>query len=106
MEDMIRKFLTSTFLPNRRRNRAASDGFTLIELMLVIAIVGTLAAIALPNYQAYKEKARIARAVAEIRMLDKEMTLYYTSNDDYPEDLGDLGQGDLPGPLGAPPINT
>ena len=49
-----------------KQNYRAQKGFTLIELMIVVAIIGILAAIALPAYQNYVNRANVANAVASI----------------------------------------
>jgi general secretion pathway protein G len=84
----------------RRRNR--SSGFTIIELLIIIAILMTIAAIAVPNLFAAVDQARIARAVSEIHTLEDAITLYFAINGKYPDSLDQVGYGDLLDPWGNP----
>lgn len=56
------------------------QGFTLIELMIVVAIIGVLAAIAIPAYQDYVKKSEAASALATLKALITPAELYYQEN--------------------------
>ena len=59
-------------------------GFTLIELMIVIAIIGILAAIAIPQFNAYRARSYNASANADMRNLQTSMEGYYVDFEIYP----------------------
>ena len=59
--------------------KSVQKGFTLIELMIVIAIIGILAAIALPAYQDYTIRAKISELVVKADSCKTSVTEYYTS---------------------------
>ena len=77
-------------------------GFTIIEMLVVIAILGTLSGIAIPVYNHHIEKARIVTAIAEISILQKEIAGYQTKNNDLPNTLNDIGRGNLLDPWNNP----
>ena len=60
------------------------QGFTLIELMIVIAIVGILAAIALPAYQDYTVRAKMSEALANLAEAKTSVAEYYAANNRMP----------------------
>ena len=63
--------------------------------MVTIAMVATLAAIAIPVYGNYLEKAATARTVAEVRMLDSEIKEYENSYEKLPDTLAEMGRGNF-----------
>ncbi|EMT3399619.1 pilin, partial [Neisseria gonorrhoeae] len=66
-------------------------GFTLIELMIVIAIVGILAAVALPAYQDYTARAQVSEAILLAEGQKSAVTEYYLNHGIWPEDNTSAG---------------
>ncbi|HEZ8135148.1 TPA: pilin, partial [Neisseria gonorrhoeae] len=71
-------------------------GFTLIELMIVIAIVGILAAVALPAYQDYTARAQVSEAILLAEGQKSAVTEYYLNNGEWPKDNASAGVASTP----------
>lgn len=71
--------------------KKAQKGFTLIELMIVVAIIGILAAIAIPAYQDYTIRSQVTEGLNLASDLKAGVGEWYAQTGDWPEDIGDLG---------------
>ena len=71
--------------------RQSNRGFTLIELMIVVAIVGILASVALPMFQQYSVRAQVAEGMKLVGPLKAAVTEYYNENGDFPADNAEAG---------------
>ena len=84
------------------RKRVLHEGFTLMEIILVVAVIGILSAVALPTYGAYREKQRITVCKMDIRAIDVALRKYSIENNRYPDTLNDAGLGGMKDPWGNP----
>jgi general secretion pathway protein G len=75
---------------------------TLIELMLVLAMVAVLAAVALPMYESYRERVRQSLAIQDITVLQVVIKRYATDSGSYPASLAVVGNGGKLDPWGRP----
>lgn len=68
-----------------------NKGFTLIELMIVVAIIGILAAVAIPAYQDYTKRSYVAEGLSMASSLKASVAEYYASNGTWPVDNAAAG---------------
>lgn len=65
----------------------SNKGFTLIELLIVVAIIGILAAIAIPQFSAYRQKAYNSAAQSDLKNFKTAMEAYFADNQKYPDEI-------------------
>ncbi len=67
-----------------RKGKKDDNGFTLVELLVVVVIIGILAAIAIPQFNAYRQRAYNASAVSDLKNFKTAMESYYADFQKYP----------------------
>jgi type IV pilus assembly protein PilE len=77
-----------------KRNAANQTGYSLIELMVVVAIVGIIAAIAYPSYQGYLDDTYQAQAIADLKVCALAVERYYSDSFTYVGATAGTGTGD------------
>src|ERR1051326_717265 len=92
--------------PDLRAHKAfrfnSSSGFTLVELLITMAIILTIAALAIPNLLAAVNAARNAKAVGDLRSIGDDIEAYNVINYKYPDSLADIGRDTFTDPWGNP----
>jgi general secretion pathway protein G len=92
--------------PESTRERAPAGGgagYTLVELVIVLVVIGVFSTLAMVNYLGYVEKARVARAVAEIKNVARVIDgLMIGDGSELPDSLDEVGAGNMRDPWGNP----
>lgn len=78
-------------------------GFTLVEIMLGIALVALILAVAVPTYTNIIDRMRISRAVSDIQVISMTLTRFrINNNDQLPDSLAEIGKDTMLDPYGQP----
>lgn len=85
----VNQYKSATTRPRRSR----AGGFTLLELLVVVVIIGVLAAIAIPMYGDYVDKAQVAVATSTLDAMRKEFEAFHIDNAEYPAEPVDFTDG-------------
>ncbi len=100
--DRLALLLRACVWSPRGRSALFQLGFTLIELLYVMAILGTLVAIATPKMQRYVDKARVARAMGDIETIQADLAGPEMLGEGLPPTLAEIGRVDVLDPWGRP----
>ena len=76
-----------------KRKKHSAKGFTLIELMVVVAIMSILAAVAIPAYQNYTNRAKISESVLILGDMKRQLFEYWAATGSFPDAVGDVPKG-------------
>lgn len=74
----------------QERKSVKRKGFMLIELLMVVAIVGILAAVAVPNFIGLTDEAKTARIQADLSTIGSAVEVYYAKHGNYPSKIEDM----------------
>ena len=90
-------------LANQRVKRPVSrEGFTLMELMIAIALIGILSGFAIPMYMSYRDRVKTDNCIVGIKIIETAVKGYGTENNGYPDTLADVGLSGMTDPWGNP----
>jgi general secretion pathway protein G len=100
--DELSGFSLGIMLSFKKRKRTVPKGYTLLELVVVIATIAALSSLAVLSYSAYVGRARITTTKADIYTLEKDIKSYEISNGELPDNLGAIGHDELKDPWANP----
>ena len=76
--------------PVREKIGRKRKGFMLIEMLLVVAVLGILAAVAVPNFIGMTDEAKAARIQADLSTIGSAVEIYYVKHGNYPAAIADM----------------
>ena len=79
-----------------------ASGFTIVEVLIVVGILGALATIAIPKYADYRERVKVAQAVSDLTALSLLINNYQLDARNYPPSLATVGNAGKLDPWGRP----
>jgi general secretion pathway protein G len=85
-----------------RGKNTTGNGFTLLELLIAVAILGLITAMALPSYREYVDRTNNGLAIADIGRIDQAFELYLVDTNSLPPNLAAVGLGGLLDPWDNP----
>lgn len=80
-------------LPARREIKL-DTGFTLVEMLMTLAVIAVITMIAIPYYEDYVERGKVTIAAVDINAMAIKIEQFYTEEQRYPDSLDDIGEGD------------
>jgi general secretion pathway protein G len=95
-------FITINRQPFSSSAKSAVPGFTLVELVIVIAILAVLSSIAVPSFQQFRSTVEKKATLLEMKNIEMEINSFYMDRGEYPDTLAQVGYGNLNDPWGNP----
>ena len=99
---MVRLLKPPMNLKHTQSSRTRVPGLTLVEVMIVLALIGVLAAIAMPMYTNYRDRIDRSTAIQDIRILQLLIADYAATGGSFPASLTEVGNGGKLDPWGRP----
>lgn len=79
--------MLESYIRKESNNSSTNSGFTLIELLIVVAILSIIAAIAIPSYNSYVNRARITKGMSTLETVRKAIAAFHSDFETYPVSL-------------------
>jgi general secretion pathway protein G len=79
-----------------KQKKSINKGLTLVELLVTIAIIGIISTIAINQTQKYIRETKVRAAIQEIRNIQKDIYLYEKRNGEWPNDLSQIYENEVP----------